>query len=220
MLHGTSWTRGSREFVRQTQMSRFSRRSMGVAIFALLSVSCGPRPKESKVPLAPPQESTTLGPGDTFLLEVVGEKDLPSEFQVASDGSVDLPFLNRVQVAGLEPQEVAERVRKGLIEAQILVSPSVVVRVKDYRSKRIVVLGQVRKPGSFPFQAGMTLVQSVSAAGGVTAIGAQNRVRLTRQTTDGKSQTAVIDLEAINAGISEDVLLQSGDRVFVDERVF
>lgn len=170
--------------------------------------------------LPPPSESTSLGPGDIFRLEVVGEKDYPSEYQVAPDGTVNFPFLDSITVAGLEPQEVAALVRQELITREILTRPSVIVRVTEYRSKRITVLGQVKNPGSFPFQAGMTLVQALSQAGGSTAIAMVDQVRLTRRLEDGKSTTVVIDVAAINAGLMEDILLQAGDRIFVEERVF
>ncbi len=165
-------------------------------------------------------ESTSLGPGDIFQLEVVGEKDLPSEYQVASDGTVDFPYLSGVQVAGLEPQQVASVVREGLVNKQILTDPSVIVRVKEYRSKRVTVLGQVNKPGSFSFQPGMTLVQAISLAGGPSSLAVTDRIRLTRRIKDEKSATVVVDLAAINSGEMEDILLQAGDRIFLDERVF
>jgi polysaccharide biosynthesis/export protein VpsN len=69
-----------------------------------------------------------------FTLEVVGEKDLPREFQVASDGTVDFPYVHRLQVEGLEPQELARTVREQLIEKRILTDPSVIVSVKEYNS--------------------------------------------------------------------------------------
>ena len=83
-------------------------------------------------------------------MTIVGEDKLPKEFRVAPDGSVDLPYIHRVQVAGLEPQEIADLVRKKLVEGEMLRDPSVAVDVKEYNSKRVVVLGQVQKPGSFP----------------------------------------------------------------------
>ena len=61
------------------------------AILLFLCLGCGPKVDNSQVKLPPPRQSTTLGPGDLFTLEVVGEKDLPKEFQVASDGTVDFP---------------------------------------------------------------------------------------------------------------------------------
>ena len=112
-------------------------------------LACGPKVDNSRVRLPAPMESTTLGPGDLFTLDVVGEKDLPREFQVASDGTVDFPYVHRLEVQGLEPQQVARTVRELLVEKRILTDPSVIVSVKEYNSKRVTVLGQVSKPGSF-----------------------------------------------------------------------
>lgn len=180
---------------------------------------CAPSRTAARVNLPAPVESTSLGPGDVFHMQIVGEKDLPDEYQVASDGSVDVPYLARLQVAGLEPQQVATLVRERLIERGILKDPSVVVRVKEYRSKQVSVLGQVQKPGSFAYQAGMTLVQALSQAGGLNSIAQSHRVRLTRKTGQG-TKTVVVDVDAINAGEADDIPLQAGDRLFVEERVF
>lgn len=160
-----------------------------------------------------------MGPGDVFTLEIMGEKDLPREYQVASDGSVDLPYLHTVQLAGLEPQEMARLIRKLLMERKILSDPSVVVQVKEYNSRRITIMGQVAKPGMFPFTRGMTLIQALSQAGGLTGIANLDKVNLTRRTTGG-SRTVVISIGTIMEGRSPDIPLQSGDRIFVHERIF
>ena len=187
---------------------------------ALLLASCRGSAPSSRGPLAPPEENTTLGPGDVFMMQIVGEKDLPEEYQVASDGTVDFPYIQTLKVSGHEPQEVARMVRQRLIEDQILKDPSVVVRVTEYRSKRITVLGQVQKPGSFSYQTGMTLVQAISLAGGLSTLATHDKVRLTRRGKEGKSNTVIVDLNAINSGDAEDILLQAGDRIYVAERLF
>ena len=192
---------------------------VGAASVAALLVGCGGSNENVRVNLPAPTEKPTVGPGDIFVMEIVGEKDLPREYQVASDGSVDLPYLHTVPVAGLEPQEITRLVRKLLIEKGILSDPSVVVQVKEYNSRRVTVLGQVAKPGTFPFTPGLTLIQAISQAGGVTGIGNLDRVNLTRR-TDGGSRTVVISIGTIMEGRSADIPLQSGDRIFVHERLF
>jgi polysaccharide biosynthesis/export protein VpsN len=189
--------------------------------FALLagSVACASAADNTKLNLPPPVESTTVGPGDVFQMQIVGEKDLPAEYQIASDGTVDLPYLNRVEVKGLEPQEIARLIRTKLIEKQILTNPSVVVSVKEYNSKRIVLLGQVQKPGSFPLSPGLTLIQAVSLAGGFTSIANTSRVNLTRSSKGG-SRTVQVNLDEITGGRSPDIPLQAGDRIYVYERIF
>ncbi|MFO7178947.1 MAG: polysaccharide biosynthesis/export family protein [Pseudomonadota bacterium] len=161
-----------------------------------------------------------LGPGDVFTLEIVGEKDLPKEYQVAADGTVDVPYVHTIRVAGLEAPEVARLVRKRLMEEKFLEDPSVIVQVKDYNSRRVTLLGQVAKPGSFPFTTGLTLIQAVSLAGGLTAIADGDRVNVTRKGSDGRTYTAVISVKAITEGESPDIPLQAGDQIFVHERIF
>jgi protein involved in polysaccharide export with SLBB domain len=186
---------------------------------ALLALGCGGRPARNRVDLPPPSERGVLGPGDIFTLEIVGEKDLPKEYQVAADGTVDVPYVHTLKVIGLEAPEVARLVRARLIEQKFLADPSVIVQVKEFHSRRISVLGQVAKPGSFPFTPGLSLIQAVSLAGGLTAIADADRVNITRK---GKSRThtAVISIEAITEGASPDIPLQAGDQIFVHDRLF
>lgn len=153
-------------------------------------------------------------------MAVVGEKDLPSDYQVASDGTVDLPYIHRLEVSGLEPQEVARKVRQELIDKKILQDPTVIVSVKEYSSKRITLLGQVAKPGSFPLTPGLALLEALSLAGGFTAIAKSDQVRLTRRGKDGETTTYVVDVDAIFNGHAPNVPLQAGDSIYVGERIF
>jgi polysaccharide biosynthesis/export protein VpsN len=187
-------------------------------ISAIALAACAGRPR-SRINLPPPVESTTIGVGDAFALTIVGEDKLPKEFRVAPDGTVDLPYIHRVQVTGLEPQEVVDLVRKKLIEADVLRDPSVAIDVKEYNSKRVVVLGQVAKPGSFPLTPGFTLIQAISQAGGFSAIANRDRINLTRK-SGGQLRTIILSVDAITDGSLPDIPLQSGDTIFVTERVF
>lgn len=191
---------------------------VGLALL-FLALSCGPRVDNSRVNLPTPVESTTLGAGDVFTLEIVGEKELPLEYRVASDGTVELPYIAPLSVAGLEPQQISQLIRQRLVEGQILTNPSVIVSVKEYNSKRVSVLGQVQKPGSFPLSPGMTLVDAISQAGGLNAIANRDRVNITRRSKAG-NQTAQVSIAAITDGESPDIPLQAGDQIYVNERVF
>ncbi len=181
---------------------------------------CAPRPDNDRVNLPPPVESTAVGAGDLFTLQVVGEKDLPQDYQVAPDGTVDLPFVGRLEVKGLEPQEIAGLVKKELIAREILTEPDVIVSVTDYRSRKVTVLGQVQKPGSFPHTAGLSLLQAISLAGGFTSIANLDRVNLTRVKPSGGATTVVLSANAIMEGKSVDFPLQAEDRIYVYERIF
>jgi len=164
-------------------------------------------------------ESNQLGPGDVFQMQIVGEKDLPEAYEIASDGTVALPYLQRIKVGGLAPQEVAKLITAELKRQKILQKPVVIVRVEAYNSRKVTVSGEVQKAGSFPYSPGMTLIQVVSQAGGFNSVANLDRVRLTRQTPSG-DVTVVISADAINEGRAPDIPLQSGDRIYVPQRVF
>jgi polysaccharide export outer membrane protein len=207
------------------QSERRSRRGTGedrralVILMALSLVACGGGGPSRARSLPAPSERTVIGPGDVFTMEIVGEKDVPREFQVASDGTADLPYVQTVEVAGLEPQEVSRVVRRLLIDKKVLLDPIVVVQVKEYNSRSVILLGQVEKPGTFPLTPGLTLLQVISMAGGLTPIANDDRVSLTRKV--GKStKTIVLSVDRITEGEVNDVPLAAGDRIYVYERLF
>ena len=72
-------------------------------------------------------------------------------------------------------QQLTERLKN-----DYLVNPQVSVFVKEFNSKKIFVLGQVRKPGTFRYESEMTIVQAVTLAGGLKALASRNRIILTR----------------------------------------
>lgn len=165
-------------------------------------------------------EVTSLGSGDVFELRIVGEDKLPTAFTIASDGTADLPYIKRVKVAGLEPQEVAALVRTKLIEDQILTDPSVSVSIKEYNSKRVVVLGEVQKPGSLQLEPGMTLLRAISMAGGFNAMANKARITLRRKLKSGDTKVVTVSVEEIIRNEIPDVPLQAGDSIYIEQRVF
>ena len=187
---------------------------------ALLTSACT-KQNASRVSVLPPLEtSTTLGAGDVFTVSVVGEKDLPSEFRVQPDGSVDFPYIKRVKVAGLEPQEVVDVLRAKLLEAKIYTDPQLSLLIKQYNSKRVNVLGQVAKPGTLTWSDGMRLVEVISQAGGFTAIADRDNVVLMRVDRTGRTVTVSLSVEDITEGREPNPPLQAGDTVRVDQRAF
>jgi polysaccharide export outer membrane protein len=83
----------------------------------------------------------------------------------------------------------------------------------------VIVLGQVAKPGSFALTPGLTLLQVISLAGGLTAIANDDRVSLTRK-VGASTKTVVLSVDRITEGEAQDVPLQAGDRIYVYERLF
>jgi polysaccharide export outer membrane protein len=196
-------------------------RRWALVVGLALSVAACTRHNASRVAVLPPPEtSTTLGPGDTFSVAIVGEKDLPAEFRVQPDGSVDFPYVKRVKVAGLEPQEVVDLLRKRLVEDRIYSDPQLSLLVKQYNSKKVNVLGQVAKPGTLSWSEGMRIVEAISQAGGFTGIADRDNVVLMRVDRTGHVVTVSLSIDDITEGREANPLLQAGDTVRVDQRTF
>jgi len=183
-----------------------------------LGVACGGTPRPINLPQ--PIEVTSIGVGDVFEIHIVGEDKLPTVYTVAPDGTVDLPYIKRIKVFGLEPQELAEMVRKKLIEDDILTDPNVSVSIKEYNSKRVEILGEVQKPGSFPLQPGMTLLRAISLSGGFNSVANKGKVTIRRRVKGGGTKAATVSVEDIIDNKIPDPLLQAGDSVNVEQRIF
>jgi polysaccharide export outer membrane protein len=160
-----------------------------------------------------------VGPGDLFEVSILGEKDLPKEYRVQPDGTIAFPYLDRLSVAGLEPQQIEELIKKGFIDRKILVDPQVTLIVKQYNSKKVSIIGAVNKPGSLSWTEGMKLVDAISLAGGLTSIADGDHVRITRL-VGAKTVSATVSVDDITDGKLGDVPLQPGDTIKVDQRVF
>jgi polysaccharide biosynthesis/export protein VpsN len=170
--------------------------------------------------LPAPTLSTVVGPGDLFEVSVLGEKEIPKTFRVQPDGTIDFPYVDRLAVAGLEPQQIEEAIKKALIDRKILSDPQVTLIVTQYNSKKVSIVGAVQKPGSIPWSEGMKLVDAISLSGGLTPLADGDHVRITRIVGENKTVTAVVSVDDITDGKLGDVPLQAGDTIKVDQRVF
>lgn len=170
--------------------------------------------------LPDPVVNLQVGPGDVLEVVVVGEEKLPKDYEVQPDGSLDFPYAPAIKVSGLEPRQIATAIRDHLVEAKYLVSPQVQVKVKQFNSKKIQIIGQIAKPGPMPYQDGMTLVQAISAAGWFTPLADTNHVQVIRIVHGNKSVNAIVSVDAITDNARADVKLQQGDTIKVDQRLF
>ncbi len=185
---------------------------------AVASVGC--THTAQPVTLPPPYDTTALGVGDVFELRIVGEDKVPVTFKVASDGTVMLPLVKRVKVGGLEPQKIEDVVVEKLKADGLLADPVVTVKVVEYNSKRIEILGEVGKSGSFPLEPKMSLMRLIAQAGGFSPMAKKDKVTIRRQLKDGSVQAAEVNVEDIMSNLIPDVPLQSGDSVTVPQRTY
>lgn len=208
--------------VRSTER-RFRGLGAGARAFAfglaLCCFGCGSRERGYDVQAAPPPADVTLGPGDSFEVAVYNEKELSGKYQVADDGMINFPLVGQLKVAGKTPGVIAREIQDALRDKQILKNPSVSLFVVEYASKRVNVVGAVAKPGSISWMSGMSIVQAISMAGGLTPLAASNDTIVTRQKGDQPTRYKV-HVGYIAEGRERDFTLLNGDIVFVPERLF
>lgn len=171
--------------------------------------ACAPGRDLPPVPPISRTENYRLGPGDRVRLITYGEEQLSNEFRVSDSGNVALPLLGTVPARGLTTGELGSAIAQQLQRRNLLRSPSVSVEVVGYRP--LFVLGEVARPGEYPYQPGMTMLSAVTVAGGFTYRGVQDRAYIVRE------QAAT---QAVEGLLRPQDYVQPGDVIKIYERVF
>lgn len=198
-----------------------TRTSAAIVMTVLLLVGGGPALAQSAPPLptsAPAEASSAsvvdagaddyvLGPGDKVRVLVFGEATLSGEFIVAGSGRVSFPLIGEVAAAGLTVQkfrtEVDHQLRQGYLR-----EPRVSVEVLTYRP--FYILGEVNKPGEYPYTSGLNVLNAVATAGGFTYRAQTKRV-LIRRAKEAAEQPYPL---------AADTRVSPGDTIRVPERLF
>ena len=162
------------------------------------------------LPPLPQSEASayTLGPGDQLRVITYGEDQLTGDFVVNDGGNIEVPLLGAVRAAGLTVSQLQVAMADELKSRQLIKTPSVAVEVSQYRP--IFVLGEVSRPGSYPYQPDMTVLTAVALAGGFTYRAVKNTESVTRAEAG----------HATEHRATPQSLLRPGDVVNVYERHF
>ena len=190
-------------------------------IAILLLAGC-PRPTlqtSESASLSPPPpvgSAGTFDTGDTFEVRVYGEPELSSKYRVGPDGKIDFPMCGPLEVGGQTSSEVAALITRCL--KNYLKAPMVSVLEVEVGSRRkVTVFGFVQKPGTFPYEERMSIVQAVAAAGGFAQFAGQNAITVTRVTQSGEEQKFRVPVQDIGTGKAPNFYLLPGDIVYVPE---
>ncbi len=133
-----------------------------------------------------------LGPNDVVRVQVFGEEDLTVESKVGGDGAINFPLLGSVAIAGKTVKELQEYLVGRLAEGYVR-SPKVTVLLVRYRN--YYVHGEVKTPGGYPYEAGLTVQKAISLAGGFTEKAETRRIAATRVVGD-RAGTVTLGMEA------------------------
>lgn len=126
-----------------------------------------------------------LGSGDVVQISVFGEKELSfDQLRLTDAGTFSYPFIGEVRARGKTATEIAQIIAEKL-EGDYLIDPRVSVSVLQYRD--FYISGEVRKPGGYPYQPGLTLQRAVALAGGLTERASDNRISIIRDMDPNKA---------------------------------
>lgn len=160
----------------------------------------------------------SLGAGDKFSLRVHDEEGLSGDFTVSGDGTINYPYVGRIDVNGMTCGQIERTVTAGLADGYLL-NPSVSCSIVEYNSKKVFVFGEVKQPGSYPYRSNLTLVDAFALAGGVTARANANSTKLTRSVQGADVQVRV-PMQEVVEGRRSNIKLLPGDIIFVPESAF
>ena len=155
-----------------------------------------------------PGDSNKLGPNDRLKITVFGQPTLTGEYALDGNGVLAFPLIGNVPANGSTTSELQQKIAAKL-SPDYMVNPNVSAEIVTRRP--FYVIGEVQKPGNYPYVSDMTAVNAIAMAGGFTRRARKNDFYIRRLDKDGK----VVRIEA-NAGTA----LQAGDTLEVRERLF
>ena len=155
-----------------------------------------------------------IGPEDVLSIVFWREKDLSADVVVRPDGKISLPLLKDLQAAGLSPDQLTEVLVKAA--AKYVSQPNATVMVKEINSRKVFVVGQVAKPGTFPLAGDLTVLQALALAGDVLEYAKATKITVVR-VEGGEERRFPFNYKEVVKGknIAQNIRLKPGDTIIV-----
>lgn len=190
-----------------TPLWRRATRALSVALL-LLAAACVAQPQGPELSSPASPQSYRLGHGDRVSVTVFGEKDMSGEFDIDDTGNLPLPLAGAIKVENMTPREAEQAIGQKLTRGGLIRDPQVTLAVVRYRP--VYILGEVARPGAYPYQSGMSILNAVALAGGYTYRAQTKRISVVRP-TEGDKQAQVA---------AETSYIAPGDIIIIPERWF
>jgi polysaccharide export outer membrane protein len=173
--------------------------------------------KDAKPDTPPATDSNpeySVGEGDVLHIDVWQEAEVSQNVVVRPDGNISLPLINEVKVSGMTPLEIQGLVAEKL--KSFVNQPKVTVTVTEVRSKRAYISGEVTRPGEYPLNTKVTVLQMIAQAGGFTPFAKTENIVIIR-ITNGTEQRLRFHYKEVLHGknTEQNIALQPGDTVIV-----
>ena len=180
---------------------RHHRRSRSLAVALLMLAGCSAGPHDASLLVT--HDPLPLASGDRVSVAVFGQDALAAETTIANDGTVVLPLVGRVHLAGLDRENAEQAIADRLRSAGLVVDPRVTVDVVKYRP--VYVLGEVGKPGTYDYANNMTVIQAIALAGGYTYRAKVGEATVLRRGSNGDVPVDADDTTRLEPGDVVDV---------------
>jgi polysaccharide export outer membrane protein len=175
----------------------------------------------TRMAVGPPQarEPYTVYPPDALRRDVRPETELSTTVTVRPDGRISMAILGDVEVEGLTPAEIDEKLTQAL--TPYVRTVDVTVTVTEFNSKRYYVIGEVAREGDYPFNSEISAWEAVAIAGGYTRRAAPGSARVVRGDPENPQVLPVnIARVALKGETARDIILQESDVVYVPPDAF
>lgn len=173
--------------------------------------AAAPAAQNAAAPAVP--DSYVIGASDVVTITVLKEPTLSGGLLVRPDGMISMPLLGDVMAAGETPLELADKITVKL--KKYIQDPNVTVVLSQMNSKKVYLIGEVTKPGPVDMTPGMTLLQAIASAGGLTPYANSRKIYILR-TENGKPQKIPVQYkQALRGEGSLNLPLNPGDTIVV-----
>jgi polysaccharide export outer membrane protein len=205
----------------------FRRFLVYVALLLAVFPELNAQTDSSTPPPTPTRPSYTIANTDRLRITIYQEDDLSVSTRVDAKGTVNLPLVGEVPIAGRTVSEAQHVIEAAYRDGRYLKKPQVTINIEEYAPREVSIDGKVRIPGRYPLpiEANMTVLDLVTKAGGLTDTAKGTAITVTRITADGKKVVFTVDVESLMKGrdrakaTDNSVVLQPGDIVYVPERI-
>lgn len=186
---------------------------IALALLAFLTAIAGSSAVDAQAPAR--NSGYRIGPRDLLEIRVFETPELNVSRRVAEDGKINLPLVGEVELGGMTENEAAQKIKE-VLEAKLLQRASVAVQVQEFRSRPISVIGSVRQPGNLAFSGRWTLLEALTAAGGL-AEGHGNLVYVLRRSDNGLSDQVAVPVDdlLVRADPKVNIPIIAGDLINV-----
>jgi polysaccharide biosynthesis/export protein len=164
-------------------------------------------------PAGSASSSYVIGPSDVLTVTVWKEPTLSGNILVRPDGMITLQLIGDVQASGLTPLQLADQIAAKL--KKYVQDPNVSVVVGEIHSKVVYLLGEVGKKGPVEMTSGMTLLDAIAAAGGLTDYANAKKMYILRDQAGKHEKIPVHYKEALKGDSQFNLILEPGDTIVV-----